>query len=303
MPKPIARSPGILDGMILMVGVAIAMLFTRLYLEHGYNDPFFAYYCYFPVPDRSTMQDHIRQILGEPAQFAFLWLAALTPVAFLIRLRRPRPVLTRLLLQPGASALFAVMIIILTGSIPTAITVALEGSGPWYYYYQTYLFPLFPYAGAAVAVVWALQALGKRWKSEPGMIDRFGRFLGICWIVTFLAVTSASLRISARDSQHRLDTSKPLEADIEKMKAQENEQLAIERQSMEGQLQTVDDEQSDLRRLIDSGDQERWKAELTRQLQLLDEKKQTIRSEFDQLGKDPFIPPLPAGKSIFDIPK
>ncbi len=33
MPKPIARSMGILDVMILMVGIAIAML-TRLYLRN-----------------------------------------------------------------------------------------------------------------------------------------------------------------------------------------------------------------------------------------------------------------------------
>ncbi len=74
--------------------------------------------------------------------------------------------------------------IVILGSILTAVAVAMEGGGPWVYYYQTYLIRLFPYAGSAVAVVWASQALGRRWKPEAGAIDRFGRFLGVCWIAT-----------------------------------------------------------------------------------------------------------------------
>jgi hypothetical protein len=34
----------------------------------------------------------------------------------------------------------------------------------------------------AIAGAWTLLALSRRWKPDPGWIDRLGRLLGSCWI-------------------------------------------------------------------------------------------------------------------------
>src|SRR5947209_564830 len=130
MKRPVKRSLGILDGMLLVAGAAIAIALMRLYFVNNYTGFFGGLE---RTPDNFV---YVRWIMGEAADFSCLWLTALTPVVFFIRLRRPRPAIRRLLLQPGATASFAVVVVVVFGAIMTAISVGMEGSGPWFYYYQ-----------------------------------------------------------------------------------------------------------------------------------------------------------------------
>ncbi len=49
------------------------------------------------------------------------------------------------------------------------------------------------YKGASVIpITWLLLVLGRRWRPEPGWIDRAGRLLGWSWIVWMISDTPLS---------------------------------------------------------------------------------------------------------------
>jgi hypothetical protein len=277
MPKPVSRSLGLLDGMILMAGFAVAALFTRLYLENN-NDNFLE-----RLDKTSPNLDYVRWILSESADFACLWLTALTPAAFFIRFRQPRPRLSKLSLQPGATALISVMMMTLIGALLTAVSVAIEGNGPWSYYYQTYLILLFPYAGASVAVVWTIQSLNRRCRPEAGGIDRIGRFLGICWIVTFVIGTMDKLIFGAWISQQQLRAKAVIESAEERVKGQKVLDDTQQKKYWEKLLGNSKSERSRIEELVKKGDVEEMKAELKKVIAGQEEREKDYKEHIEEI--------------------
>jgi hypothetical protein len=114
---------------------------------------------------------HLRNVLWYGLQTAEISLVGMTLAFFAVRLRKPRPPLRALLRQPGTAASLAMVfglfwgtggLIVLFPDRVDSMTAA-------------------PIAvGGAVAASWVALALSRRWKSEPGWVDRVGRALG--WI-------------------------------------------------------------------------------------------------------------------------
>ena len=92
-------------------------------------------------------------------------------LAFLIMgLRRPRPRLGRLLLQPG---MVAVEILFL--GLLAAIGLDLIGD------HEHLNTAVFVTTSAGIPLAWTILALRGLWDAEPSWIDRFGRGLGVSW--------------------------------------------------------------------------------------------------------------------------
>lgn len=205
------RRFSILDGMILVAIAAMSLWIWKASDE--YHGPLF--YPWIPweqedswtremqVPYLDNMTDFITQAAAPflmPASFG-LWV---------IRLRRPRPILRRIGRQPGFAATSAVVLIVTldvagrlfasTGfafshlrfiivdlhlvswfsMLRSTVTAVLS-------WIQTCLWYVYPLLGAAVAASWAVMALGRCWRAERGWIDRSGIVLGCLWIIVLVA--------------------------------------------------------------------------------------------------------------------
>jgi hypothetical protein len=265
MKRPIKRSFGILDGMLIVVGAAIAIALMRLYYVNNYKE--FA----SRLQGSPNNSIYVSWIMGEAANTSCLWLTPLTLTVFFIRLRNPRPTISRLMLQPGATACFSVAALVALGSILIGIVVAMEGSGPWTYYYDLYG-RLFPYAGVSVVGVWAVQGLGRRWRPEAGGIDRLGRLLGICWIATFLILTLTWLQQGAsifQDMQEwkaqRQGSAQDVEQEV--MKSMDDEIKNVQADTKKMMLEHLEHAKAErvrLKQLLDDGDADQMKAEIRR---------------------------------------
>jgi hypothetical protein len=111
------------------------------------------------------------EVAGAIAVFTSLGLIVLLLVgslAFvLMRLRRPRPPLGSVLLQPGMVAVEAMLAGVVFGlGLAVSEVAAIYG-----------MLAL----SSAVLLAWAALALAGWWRPEPGWIDRLGRALGIGW--------------------------------------------------------------------------------------------------------------------------
>lgn len=129
-------------------------------------------------PDEYGLLRYVQRPIG-------LALLFLSVALFLIRLRPPRPSRRRLWRQPGFAAAAAVLlgvaikalsVIVLNQAVPgrsiRTLDEILRGSSA--------------YCGPAVAGAWFALIVTRRWRAEPGGIDRLGRVLGACWLVEFL---------------------------------------------------------------------------------------------------------------------
>ncbi len=132
--------------------------------------------------------------LGIPRTWAveLPCLMAWTIAAFVIRLRRPRPVFRWLMRQPGAVATHVVMLLVpIAGAIGVVAWVA-KGILNHYRVPTGNFLPLpliligaAAMAGAFVAGGWLSLALSGRRRTEAGWIDLLGRVVGTLWIVHF----------------------------------------------------------------------------------------------------------------------
>jgi hypothetical protein len=125
---------------------------------------------------------------GRPRAYILAWTAALIAIRF----RHPRAPLRRVARQPGLAACLAVSVVSLIGAIRQAMLACL-------YWSETpgarWIDPLrsilgFQWSeqsagptGLAVGAVWLLLRLSRRWRPEPGWIDRAGIIVGVYWIV------------------------------------------------------------------------------------------------------------------------
>jgi hypothetical protein len=134
---------------------------------------------------RTIVSDATSVMLLLERPFAF-FLLALTLAYIPIRLRGPRPSLHRLVCQPGMAACCAV-----------AIVVAIDATS-WGIFWAklkpedaTNMVARFwrltkEHPGPAVAATWLGLILSRRWRPEPGWIDRVGRLIGVLWIAIML---------------------------------------------------------------------------------------------------------------------
>ena len=115
--------------------------------------------------------DHLRNTLWYGFQLSGVILIVMTPVFFLLRLRRPHPHWGDMLRQPGMVAGLAMVFGLFWG---TGGLLALFPD-------RVDSMTAAPAAiGGAVGVAWFILALSRRWKPERGWIDRMGRTLG--WV-------------------------------------------------------------------------------------------------------------------------
>jgi hypothetical protein len=114
-----------------------------------------------------------------------VWTAAF----LVIRLQTPRPPLRRLMCQPGMAACTAAILVTVIDTITWAIHWALLD--PRNELLRMLLPPVYwpahsHHVGQAVAVTWLGLILARRWRREPGWIDRFGRVIGVLWLLKML---------------------------------------------------------------------------------------------------------------------
>jgi hypothetical protein len=96
-------------------------------------------------------------------------LFGMTPIFLILRLRRPRPTLRRLIIQPGVVAATAIVfgLFWVTGWVQIVFPDRLNSmTGPWIA------------VGDTVAIAWIVLAASGNWTIEPGWVDRLGVLLG-----------------------------------------------------------------------------------------------------------------------------
>lgn len=130
---------------------------------------------------------------------AMLCLVAWTFSLLLLRLGRPRPRFSRLILQPGmaasAAATMALLVILYFDTqnhiIVSIINIsyAIGDWSDWWLLSQNAIEKSTSTTATAVLVAWAMLGCSRLGRCEPSWIDRAGRILGILWIL-FLLINS-----------------------------------------------------------------------------------------------------------------
>lgn len=158
----------ILDGMILIGATAGGLALARAMMDAG------------------PRTRGGRNWLIENVTYTLL---VCTVGCLLVRLQDPRPSLRRLMCQPGMAACSAAVLATAIGITTWSIRWALLDSQndmlrmllpPVYWPGHSH------HVGQAVAAAWLGLLLSRRWRPEPGWIDRFGRSIGVLWLLTML---------------------------------------------------------------------------------------------------------------------
>jgi hypothetical protein len=119
--------------------------------------------------------------------------AAWTVALLALWMRRPRPPLHRLVMQPGLAACTAATLAlgisalsrfaeVVAFAVAQGQPVSFGDEGIWASLCMDWIAKPSG-VGIAVAAVWSWQILGKRWRPQPTWIDRLGRVLGVYWLV------------------------------------------------------------------------------------------------------------------------
>ncbi len=135
--------------------------------------------------DRYSDWDFRVQIFVSFFQMLASWLV------LILRLRRPRPSIRLLARQPGAVACFAIVVLQLVQFTDTLFNDLISGEwghlsgvGPVIW---SFLSGFDPTMAAVVPISWVILVANRRWRPEPGWIDRSGRLLGWAWIAWMFA--------------------------------------------------------------------------------------------------------------------
>ena len=155
--------------MILVAAVAIGIAIMKGYSPERYTYPF------TPITPVSW-SIHLATVVPMWSYYMLPLPSALTLAVLLMGFRQPRPVLHRLMRQPGMVACCASVATLGFG----ALFLALEYHRPTWH---EIAFEQTAYAmGCSVASAWIVLALTGRWRALPTWIDRSGRLLGVYWI-------------------------------------------------------------------------------------------------------------------------
>ena len=180
------------DSMILIVGVAVAMAWTR----HGYQRMI---ELYSTSLQSMTWRNHF-------AYLRYLAITVLIPINMALvacRLCQPRPRFRTLMRQPGALAVIGVSLLAITevllflfcwlitwavaiSGMANSLQIAFQGMWP---YDITLIYRLFLIRPIAVIVAWPLLWITGRWKTESTWIDKASRGMGVCWIALYLSTS------------------------------------------------------------------------------------------------------------------
>ncbi len=177
-----SRTFTLLDGMILVAASAVAIASSR---EIGIGGVFDGW-------SKQDWSGRMDAVLQTGVDVLIPSLPVITPALLVLRLRRPRPPLRRLLLQPGAVACavaaVGMVVGVLDGSVEYAVNAINAGtpSVPHRNLIGLVDASLRPVA-FAVPVCWGLLATSRLCRPEPSWIDRTGRVVGILWVVLALA--------------------------------------------------------------------------------------------------------------------
>lgn len=155
----------ILDAMILVGASAAGLALARTIFN-----------------DALTMPHSPMWVARPITYFLLAWTLALIP----LRLRRPRPPLRRLMVQPGMAACCAVAIVTAIDAISWTIYGAQLDPQHARQMLARYWRGHSQHPGPAVALTWLGLALSRRWRPEPGWLDRLGRAVGALWLLTLL---------------------------------------------------------------------------------------------------------------------
>jgi hypothetical protein len=168
-----ARPFGIIDCMGIVAAAAVAVVLAR-YHHHRIS--------FAKTPEVAIA--HVTRSVALSLSWMVVALSSIGPRP--VR-RRPRPA--------GVAACIGVSMA--TGIVFFfwfhAVISSLSASGwadlPWEFIPQQITDPRPP--AIAVGSVWAVLALDRRWRPEPGWLDRLGRILGAYWLVDALGVLLA----------------------------------------------------------------------------------------------------------------
>jgi hypothetical protein len=190
MREPPCRPFSLLDAMILVAAVAVGFGGTRM-LGWGVT------------PDSGPASPLYWSLAHGSIDIAVACLPslmALTLTFFVIRLRGPRPSLRRVARQPGTVACCAV-VLTMTVYVGQILMMALSFGRiagvvePVADFVKNHaraeIWTI--HAGFAIAGAWLAQVLLGRWSPRACWIDRFGRALGVAWIVFGLVCLGADL--------------------------------------------------------------------------------------------------------------
>jgi hypothetical protein len=204
------RPFGLLDGLILLVPVAIGCAVARPYLQHAQ--------AIRPQEWRwrwKEITDHSERITSR-------FIGVGMPGLLVVCLRHPRPGLRRLSRQPGAVACAAAVAVMVAGGLfagsmaivqdlpssrtgrfrphfmpppparpmmtrgfnrPVLRAVPFRPSTTNFYTRPESIWTIFQTGIApAVGAAWTALIVGRRWRAEPTWIDRAGRCCGFYWI-------------------------------------------------------------------------------------------------------------------------
>lgn len=173
---PVTRRFSLADGMIAVAASAATLALARL-TTPIIADIRQAYYVLrnVAIARYNLISDRLFRINTLDSRISFLvqaiilvWMAAYAAM----RLRRPRPPLRVVALQPGmvaswaAASAFALRLLtlIVGGEAVVGVPVQLV-------------------VRLAVPLAWGTLKAARRWRPEPSWLDRLGRTLGVCWWV------------------------------------------------------------------------------------------------------------------------
>jgi hypothetical protein len=158
--RPVCRRFQLWDGMVLIAAIGVGLALGKMVFSERYPK--------WPIPP----EFHLHYAIACGHSAAVPGLTALSIAYFPIRLRRPRPTLVQIMVQPGFAAC-------------VTSTATILGLGAWFIS-ETALSVLAEFLpiiiGMGVAMQWFVLWSSGWWKPEPGWIDRMGRLLGLCWI-------------------------------------------------------------------------------------------------------------------------
>jgi hypothetical protein len=183
VPTKPERRFTLLDAMILVAATAVGIALSKAWPGPETYEVSLA--IFGPKLLRSLGPVTHRIIASWP--IVAIWTAALIA----LRLRRPRPASRRLFAPPGIAACVVALVVMLLKWLECGGYVVLHND--WVRNVRD-ISPLSlsrvildatasPVIGYGVAAVWASLALARRWRPEPGWIDRAGRVVGLLWIV------------------------------------------------------------------------------------------------------------------------